>query len=57
MAAMALGLAEKVWSVLQYVRFHKHISDLQRKLGDEQLNTARQPPLDVYLCKKSLPIS
>jgi len=55
--AMALGLAETVWSVLQYVRFPTHVSDLQREFWDEQRNAARESPLDVYLRKKSLPIS
>lgn len=55
--ALVLGLAEKIWSVLDYVRYPTHVSDLVRQEWDEQRNTVRQSPLDVYLRKKSLPIS
>ena len=55
--ATALGLAEKIGSVCEYVRYPTHLSDLQREFWDEQRNAARQSPLDVYLRKKRLPIS
>ena len=55
--AMALGLAEKIGSVCEYVRYPTHLSDLQREFWDEQRNAARESPLDVYLRKKRLPTS
>lgn len=55
--AMAIGLAETVWSVARYVRYPTHVSALQREFWDEQRNTASESPLDVYLRKKALPIS
>jgi hypothetical protein len=55
--AMAIGLIETVWSVLHYVRYPVHVSDLQREAWDEYHNIARDSPLDVYLRKNTLPIS
>jgi hypothetical protein len=53
--AMLLGLARHVWSMLEYVRYPTHVSDLQRQHWAEQRKTALESALDVYLRKKSLP--
>ena len=53
----ALGLAEKIWSVFEYVRSPTHVTDFQHELWQEQRNAARPSPLDVYLRKKRLLIS
>lgn len=55
--AMAIGLAEVVWSVWDYVRYPPQVSDFQRQEWDEQRNAARESPLDRYWRKKALPIS
>ena len=53
--AMVLGLAGHVWSVLEYIRYPAHVSDLQREQGAEQRKSALESALDVYQRKKSLP--
>lgn len=55
--AMALGLTQHVWSVLEYTRYPTHVSALQRQQWAEQRNKALESPLDVYQRKKALPIS
>ena len=55
--AMALGLAQEVWSVLHYVCHPVHVSDLQRQEWQESRNNLAKSALDVYERKKSLPIS
>jgi len=55
--AMVLGLADDVWSVLEYTRYPTHVSDLQRRQWAQQRKDALESPLDVYERKKTLPIS
>jgi len=55
--AMCLGLAQSIWTVLKYVRYPVHVSDLLRHHWAEQRKKALESPLDVYQRKKSLPIS
>ncbi|MFQ6036911.1 MAG: hypothetical protein ACE5NM_13815 [Sedimentisphaerales bacterium] len=55
--AMCLGLAQSVWTVLKYVRYPVHVSELLRHHWAEQRKNALESPLDVYQRKKSLPIS
>ena len=55
--AMVLGLAEKVWSVLEYIRYPTHVSDLQRQYWSEQRKDALESALERYQRKKALPIS
>lgn len=55
--AMALGLADHVWSVVDYVCHPVHVSDLQRDIWAEQRNAAQGSALDHHFRKKVLPIS
>jgi hypothetical protein len=55
--AMALGLAEEVWSVLKYILYPTHISDLVRRDWAEQRNNVLESAVDVYKRNKVLPIS
>jgi hypothetical protein len=55
--AMALGLAEDVWSVLNYILYPVHVSDLQRQDWAEQRNSVLESAVDVYKRNKVLPIS
>ena len=55
--AMCLGLARNVWTVLKYIRYPVHVSELLRRQWDEQRQEALESPLNVYQRKKSLPIS
>jgi hypothetical protein len=55
--AMAIGLADEVWTVLKYVLYPVHFSDLQRQDWGEQLNSLMESDIDVYKRNKALPIS
>jgi len=55
--AMALGLADHVWSVVEYVCHPVHVSDLQRDIWAEQRNAAQESALDAYKRRKALPTS
>jgi hypothetical protein len=55
--AMALGLAEEVWSVLNYILYPVHVSDLVRQDWAEQRNSVLESAVDVYKRNKALPIS
>jgi hypothetical protein len=55
--AMALGLADEAWTVLKYVLYPVHVSDLQRQDWAEQLNSLMESDTDVYKRNKALPIS
>jgi hypothetical protein len=55
--AMALGLADHVWSVGEYVRHPVHVSDLQRDIWVEERNAAQESPLDRHFHRKVLPTS
>jgi hypothetical protein len=55
--AMAIGLAGEVWTVLKYVWYPVHVSDLQRQDWAEQRNSVLESAVDVYKRNKGLPIS
>jgi len=55
--AMALCLAEEVWTVLRYTLYPVHVSDLQRRDWAEQRNSVLESAVDVYKLNKDLPIS
>jgi hypothetical protein len=55
--AMAMGLAEDVWSVLQYVHYPVHVSELLRLEWLEQRNSVLESAVEVYNREKCLPIS
>jgi len=55
--AMALQLTNEVWTVLKYVLYPVHVSDLQRQDWAEQRNGVLESAVDVYKRNKSLPIS
>lgn len=55
--AMCLGLAQRAWTVLKYIRYPVHVSELLGRRWAEQRQDALESPLDVYQRKKSLPIS
>jgi hypothetical protein len=55
--AMALGLTKEVWTVLNYVLYPVHVSDLQRLDWAEQRNSVLESAVDVYKRNKTLPIS
>jgi len=55
--AMALGLAEAVWTVPRYVAHPVHVSDLQREIWAEQRQSWLTSALDARKRKKLLPTS
>jgi len=55
--AMALGLTDEVWTVLKYILYPVHVSDLVRIDWAEQRNSVLESAVDVYKCNKALPIS
>jgi len=55
--AMALGLAEEVWTVLKYILYPVHVSDLICADWTEQRNSVLESAVDVYKRNKALPIS
>ena len=55
--AMALGLADHVWSIMEYVSHPVHVSDLQRDIWAEERNAVQESALDHRFRKKALPIS
>jgi len=55
--AIALGLTNEVWSVLKYILYPVHVSDLQRRDWSEQRNSVLESAVDSYKRNKSLPIS
>lgn len=55
--AMALGLADEAWRVLQYILYPVHVSDLQRQDWAEQRNRVLESAVDGYKRNKVLPIS
>ena len=55
--AMALGLADEVWTVLKYILYPVHVSDFQRQDWAEQRNSVLESAVDVYKRNKVLPIS
>ena len=55
--AMALCLTDKVWTVLKYILYPVHVSDLQRRDWAEQRNSVLESAVDVYKRNNALPIS
>jgi len=55
--ALVLGLTGHIWTVLEYIRYPTHISQLQRQLWAEQRKDALESALEKYQRKKSLPTS
>ena len=55
--AMAMGLAEEVWSVRKYVLYPVHVSELQRMEWSERRNGILESAVEVYNREKCLPIS
>jgi len=55
--AMALGLAEDVWTVRTYIVYPVHVSALQRLDWAEQRTSVLESAIDVYERNKTLPIS
>ena len=55
--AMALGLADRVWSVVEYVCHPVHVSDLQRDIWAEERNAVQESALEACKRKKALPTS
>ncbi len=55
--AIALGLTNEVWSVLKYILYPVHVSDLQCRDWSEQRNSVLESAVDSYKRNKSLPIS
>ena len=54
---MALGLAEEVWTVLKYIWYPVHVSDLLYADWAEQRNSVLESAVEAYKRKKALPIS
>jgi len=55
--AMALGLADEVWTVRRYILYPVHVSELQRVDWAEQRNTVLESAIEAYERNKTLPIS
>jgi hypothetical protein len=55
--AMAMGLAEEVWTVSKYIWYPVHVSDLLYIDWAEQRNNVLESAVDVYKRNKALPIS
>lgn len=55
--AMALSLTDEVWTVLKYILYPVHVSDLQSADWAEQRNSVLESAVDVYKRNKALPIS
>lgn len=55
--AMAQGLAERVWSVSDYIDYPVHASDLQRAIWAEERQKALTSPLEGKKRRRILPTS
>ena len=55
--AMVMGLTQHVWSVVEYIHYPVHVSELQRKLWTEERKNVLESPLDARNRKKTLPTS
>jgi hypothetical protein len=55
--AMALFLTDQVWTVLKYILYPVHVSDIQRRDWAEQRNSVLESAVDVYKREKLLPTS
>jgi hypothetical protein len=55
--AMAAGLSERVWSVLDYARHPVHVDDLTRAIWAEEREIALTSAVERETPRKSLPAS
>jgi hypothetical protein len=55
--AMALGLAQTVWTVRRYVVYPVHLSDLQRQEWLDERTSLLESALEAYQRKKRMPTS
>jgi hypothetical protein len=55
--AMALGLADEVWTVLKYVLYPVHVCELMNIDWTERRNSVLESAIDLYKRNKNLPIS
>lgn len=55
--AQAIGLADGVWTVLEYTRHPVHVSDAQRRHWTDQRNNAMESAVEAYERSKDLPTS
>jgi len=55
--AMALCLTDVVWTVLKYILYPVHVSDIQSRDWAEQRSSVLESAVDVYKRNKVLPIS
>lgn len=55
--AMALGLTDRVWSVLEYIRHPVHVDDLTRAIWAEQRQDVLTSALDRDKRRKTVPTS
>ena len=55
--AMALGLADEVWTVLKYILYPVHVCELMHIDWAERRNSVLESAIDLYKRNKNLPIS
>lgn len=55
--AMAIGLADRVWSVLEYIRHPVHVDDLTRAVWAEERQVVLTSALDREKRRKTVPTS
>ena len=55
--AMALGVSDHPWSVLEYIGYPVHVSDLQRDIWNEERAAAQESALHRHSDEKTLPRS
>lgn len=55
--AMALGVSDHPWSLVEYIGHPVHVSDLQRDIWADDRQALQESALDRYLHEKALPIS
>lgn len=55
--AMASGLSERVWSVLEYIRYPVHVDELTRAIWAEEREEVLTSALDRQETRKTVPSS
>ncbi|RUL82802.1 hypothetical protein [Tautonia sociabilis] len=55
--AMAIGLTDRVWSVLDYIRHPVHVDDLTRAIWSEERQDVSTSALDRHIRRKAVPTS
>ena len=55
--AMATGLSDHVWSVLEYIRFPAHVDELTRALWAEERENVLTSALELQKGRKAVPTS